>query len=276
MAALRGVNFPCFFNAYGHDLAPNAVLGRRPDRFHPMQIYRPLLKARALGFEAVHLPLCEGGEGILLDDGAIRGVHPVLVESIAIIQECASLSGLRLYWTLLDGHSMERCGDTLTRAILDGQDATARFAEHVAAAIVRRLDPKLTLAIEVVKAPEALVANYGESLDRGWDSMRSAIGTIADAIRSERAATIVTAGVSMSALAALWQGVSCLDAIDVHIADDVARLPSRTEVIGAMANAASAASALPLIAGAASITQLSDPNYSAVFYRASAELEKAG
>jgi hypothetical protein len=268
MAALRGVNLPCFFNAYGCDLAPNAVLGSHPEQSNPMRIYRPLLRARELGFEAVHLSLCEGGEGILLDNGAIRGVHPVLVESIAIIQECASLCGLRLYWTLLDGHSMERCGDSLTSAILSRQDETARFAERVAAGIVRRLDPKLTLAVEVVNEPEALIAKDAASSDRGWDNMRSAIGTIADAIRSERAASIVTAGASMSALAALWQGAPRLGAIDIHIEEDAAGLPSRSEILRTVANAAPRMSTLPLIAGSASVTQSSDGNYGAVFCRA--------
>ncbi|HVN27767.1 MAG TPA: hypothetical protein VMT64_04740, partial [Candidatus Binataceae bacterium] len=179
MAALRGLNLPPFFDAYGRDLAPNAVLGRRPPELDSMKIYRPLLETREHGFAAVHLSLCEAGEGILLDDGVILGVHPTLVESIAIIQECASLAGLRLYWTLLDAGSFVRCGETFTRAIFSEPDTAARFAERVAGSITRRLDPNLTLAVEVVNEPEALI-------ETGWDTLRAALSTIADSIRAER------------------------------------------------------------------------------------------
>src|ERR1700732_3855418 len=104
MAPLSGVSLPYFFGKYGHDLAPNSLIGLGPHSVDPREIYRPLLKAHELGYQAVRIWLCEGAEGILISDGIISGVSPVLVESIAIIQECASLGGLRLYWTLLDGH----------------------------------------------------------------------------------------------------------------------------------------------------------------------------
>jgi hypothetical protein len=267
MAALRGVNLAWFFDAYGHDFAPNAVLGTQPEKINPMQIYRPLLKARERGFEAVHLSLCEAGEGILLDGHDILGVHPMLVESIAIIQECASLCGLKIYWTLLDGHSFTRCGETVTRAILSGADATAQFAERVAIGIMRRLDPKITMAVEVVNEPEALIAANDASLDFSRDTMRSAIRIIADAIRSERSGTIVTAGAHMSALAELWRDAPRLDAIDIHLETET-RLPSRGEILSAIGNPASAGSTLPIIAGAICETasiKPTDDTYSAVF-----------
>jgi hypothetical protein len=266
MSALRGVNLAWFFDAYGRDFAPNSVLGTHPEKLNPMQIYRPLLEARARGFEVVHLSLCEGAEGILLDGHDILGVHPMLVESIAIIQECASLCGLKIYWTLLDGHSFTRCGETVTRAILSDADATARFAERVAIGILRRLDPKITMAVEVVNEPEALMAKEAAASEFS-DTMRSAIGTIADAIRSERSGTIVTAGAHKSALAWLWRGTPRLDAIDIHLESET-RLPSRVEILSAIGNPAPAVSPLPIIGGAICETasiKSTDDTYSAVF-----------
>jgi hypothetical protein len=272
MSALRGVNLAWFFDAYGRDFAPNSVLGTHPEKLNPMQIYRPLLEARARGFEVVHLSLCEGAEGILLDGHDILGVHPMLVESIAIIQECASLCGLKIYWTLLDGYSLARCGDTLTRTILSGGDAAARFAERVAIGILRRLDPKITMAVEVVNEPEALIAQEASAAEFS-DTLRSAIEMIVDAIRSERGGTIVTAGAHMSALAWLWRDAPYLDAIDIHL-DTETRLPSRLEILSAIGNPASAVSTLPIIAGAICATasiKSTDHTYSAIFRRRPAD-----
>ena len=118
MMPLPGVSLPYFFGKYGHDLAPNPLSGRGPRHVDPTKIYSPLLRAHELGYRAVRIWLCEGAEGILVNRGVITGMHPVLVESIAIIQEAAALSGLRLYWTLLDGHSWERTQDVVSCAIL--------------------------------------------------------------------------------------------------------------------------------------------------------------
>ena len=91
MNPLRGINLPYFFDEYGHDLAPNAVLRMGPREIDPVRIYRPLLAARERGCQAVRLWLCESAEGILMNAGTISGAHPVLLESVAIIQECATM-----------------------------------------------------------------------------------------------------------------------------------------------------------------------------------------
>ncbi len=196
MNRIHGINLPYFFEDYGHDLAPNVVLAMGPRKVDPMRIYAALLAARERGFRAVRVWLCENAEGILMDAGVISGAHPVLVESVAIIQECASLSGLRLYWTLLDGHSCRRTGDQVSKAILTMHDETGRFAERVAAPLVRRLDSGLTLAVEVVNEPEALSTDGSSSgsSTADWQALGVAIRTIADAVRAEHGRTLVTAG----------------------------------------------------------------------------------
>ena len=196
MNRIHGINLPYFFDAYGHDLAPNAVIAMGPGEIDPMRIYAALLAARERGFRAVRVWLCEGAEGILMDAGVISGAHPVLVESVAIIQECASLSGLRLYWTLLDAHSCRRTGDQVSKAILTVRDEAGRFAERVAAPLVRRLDSGLTLAVEVVNEPEALSteASPPGSSTAAWEALGVAIRTIAEAVRAENGKTLVTAG----------------------------------------------------------------------------------
>src|SRR5579871_5914899 len=181
MRSLFGVSVPWFFGNYGYDLAPNPLSGLGPRYVDPMELYRPLLQARELGYRAARIWLCESAEGILMSDGAITGLHPVLVESVATIQEAAALCGLRLYWTLLDAHSWERTRDQVTSTILTEMDQTARFAEQVAAPLARFLDPRLTIAIEVVNEPEALItrsASLGDE-DAQWQSYSKAINTIA-------------------------------------------------------------------------------------------------
>ena len=251
MKTLRGINLPYFFDAYGYDLAPNDLSGIGPREIDPMRIYGPLLRAREMGFEAVRIWLCESAEGILIDDGIISGVHPVLVESIAIIQECASLCGLKLYWTLLDAHSWKRNRDQISKGILTMRDEAARFGERVAAPLVRRLDPRLTLAVEIVNEPEALIgdADMPSGPPVEWATVGAAIKTIADAVRSEQAGTIVTAGAHYSALGSLWQSAPGLNAIDVHQEALESPLPSRAEVIRAVAIGEKRAASMPLIAG---------------------------
>ncbi len=272
MSPLPGVNLPYFFDAYGHDLAPNAMSGTGPREVDPMRIYRPLLAAHEMGFQAVRLWLCEGGEGILMNAGTISGVHPVLVESVAIIQECASLCGLRLYWTLLDGHSWERSRDAVSRAILSGRDEARLFADRVAAPLARRLDPRLTLAVEVVNEPEALTAAGDAASDESrleWEALGAAIKTITDAVRSERGATIVTAGSRRAALPSLWRVAPGLDAIDIHLDPD-SPLPPRSEVISTLAISPAQAASMPLIAGCcrvdATAIDAAGDGYSALFH----------
>jgi len=185
-----------------------------------------------------------------MNDGIISGLNPVLVESIAIIQECASLAGLRLYWTLLDGHSYKRTHDLLSRAMLTEPNQTARFAELVAAPLTRRLDPRLTIAIEVVNEPEALMASEAiANRDLAvWHGYGVAIRTIADAIRSERPGTLVTSGADRQILSKLWANTSGLDAIDVHIKAGMP-LPSRADIMNELAIPAREADSIPLIAG---------------------------
>jgi hypothetical protein len=270
MNRIHGINLPYFFDAYGHDLAPNAVIAMGPGEIDPMRIYAALLAARERGFRAVRVWLCEAAEGILMDAGVISGAHPVLVESVAIIQECASLCGLRLYWTLLDGRSWQRSGDPVSKAILTIRDEAGRFAERVAAPLMRRFDASLTLAVEVVNEPEALSGEGGPTGSSApvWQALGVAIRTIADAVRAEHGATLVTAGSHRAALMALWQNAPGLTAIDVH-QDAAMQLPSRAEVMAAMPAGAVRDDAMPLLSGScdatAAQTEVALEDYSAVF-----------
>ena len=271
MNRIHGINLPYFFEDYGHDLAPNVVLAMGPRKVDPMRIYAALLAARERGFRAVRVWLCENAEGILMDAGVISGAHPVLVESVAIIQECASLSGLRLYWTLLDGHSCRRTGDQVSKAILTMHDETGRFAERVAAPLVRRLDSGLTLAVEVVNEPEALSTDGSSSgsSTADWQALGVAIRTIADAVRAEHGRTLVTAGSHQAALTALWGNAPGLTAIDVH-QDAEMQLPSRAEVMALMPADTVRDDSMPLLSGSCSATATQTDgaldDYSALFF----------
>jgi len=240
MGPLHGVYLPHWPGAYGHDLAPNFGLGIESSDVNPRRIYRPLLRAREAGFDAAHLWLCEAGEGIVTEGDTVAGVHPALVESVAIIQECASLCGLRIYCSLLDGHSASRVGEKLSREIFALTDKTAQFAERVAASLIRRLDPQLTVAVEIINEPEALVAQGME-----WEGVCAAMETIAAAIEAERGGTLVTAGSSLDALPYFW-GSRWLSAVDLH-ADADSRLPGRSRVATELAR--SLPRSMPLLSG---------------------------
>jgi hypothetical protein len=266
MSPLLGVSLPYFFGKYAHDLAPNPLSGLGPHHIDPTQVYSPMLRAHELGYRAMRIWLCEGAEGILINSGVITGAHPVLVESIAIIQESAALCGLRLYWTLLDGHSARRTNDIVTRAILSEPDHTARFAELVAAPIAMRLDRRLTLAIEVINEPEALMTDNGGRDQEQWRKCGAAIKAIGDAIRSARSGTMVTAGSDHATIAMLWNSAPGLDAVGLHVKGDQA-LPSRADIMRELAISSAQAEAIPLIAGyrgdAAQQTHRAD--YNAIF-----------
>jgi hypothetical protein len=270
MNPIHGINLPYFCERYGHDLAPNVVVAMEPHKVDPMRIYAALLAARERGFRAVRVWLCESAEGILMDAGVICGAHPVLVESIAIIQECASFSGLRLYWTLLDAHSCRRTGDQVSKAILTKRDEAGRFAERVAAPLVRRLDPDLTLAVEVVNEPEALITEGGppDASVAEWQALGVAIRTIADAVHAEHGKSLVTAGSHRAALTALWGNAPGLTAIDVH-QEAAAPLPSRAEVMAIMPAGAVSDNSMPLLSGSCSATAMKAEgfdDYSALFF----------
>jgi hypothetical protein len=212
--------------------------------------------------------LCEGAEGILLEDGAISGVHPVMVESVAVIQEAASLGGLKLYWTLLDGHTGEHANDPVSRAALTQPEATSRFAELVAAALARRLDPRLTLGIEVVNQPEALIAPDASAAEEiaQWHSCGAAIETIGEAVRSELTGTLVTTGSDRKTLPQLWRSAPGLDAIDVHATGSLP-LPSRSELVKELGMSPRLAQSIPLIGGCVtSAPDASHFDYSAIFH----------
>ena len=271
MNCLHGINLPYFCEDYGHDLAPNIAVPMGPRQIDAMQIYAVLLAARERGFRAVRVWLCESAEGILMDGGVICGAHPVLVESIAIIQECASLSGLRLYWTLLDAHSCLRTGDQVSKAILTKRDEAGRFAERVATPLARRLDPDLTLAVEVVNEPEALSTEGGTpgSSTAEWQALGAAIRTITEAVRAEHGNTLVTAGSHRAALAALWGNAPGLTAIDVH-QDAEMQLPSRAEVMALMPAGAVPDNSIPLLSGSCGAAAMKADagldDYSALFF----------
>ncbi|HEV2174481.1 MAG TPA: hypothetical protein VGR71_12985, partial [Nitrospira sp.] len=175
--------------------------------------------------------------------------------------------GLKLYWTLLDGHSQEISNEQVSRTILREPDATARFADRVAAPLARRLDPHLTVAVEVVNEPEVLVRNdaLGEDAPSQWRSYATSIKVITDAIRSQRD-FLVTAGSTRSALPLLWRSAPGLDAIDVHL-DSGSTLPSRAEIDADLQMPPDLAGSLPLLVGSAGplTSTMNHLDYAAIF-----------
>jgi len=250
--ALVGVNAPYLQGAYGHDLAPS---GRTPDwpvAFTPMGAYRPLIEAAELGLGAVRLWLCENGEGLRTEGGTLVGVYPELLEAIDVFQEAAALHGVRLYWSLLDGNAVAREGDPLTRSILSDADQRARFAECVVGPVAERLDPSLTVALEIVNEPEtataACIADSAEAQPGVVPVEWSEIGaTLRAAARAVGERHRVTAGTMHVFLRDLWAAEPELSAVDVHVYHPEGGLPSRDDLVRYVGDPA--IGALPLLSG---------------------------
>lgn len=251
-----GVNLPWLDAAYGHDLAPNERFPTWPCDFDTMRSYLPLIRAKDIGFGAVRVWLCENGEGIVTENGRPAKPHERLLESVAVIQECARMLGLGVYWTLLDGNSWKREGDALTHAILTDEDTCARFAENVAAPLVAKLDPAVTFAVEVVNEPESLSPNCVKDESAvAWHVLGRSIRVIGDAVRSAQRGVTVTAGTAHVYLAQLGRAETSVDAYDVHVYHKTGGLPSREELAEAAGDARIATRAVPLILGEGGIFQ---------------------
>jgi hypothetical protein len=261
MSVLFGINLPWFDGAYGHDLAPNEQRPTWPADFRALRAYRPLVEAQALGFEAVRVWLCENGEGIVTEGGRPARPHPRLLEGIDILQECARLLGIRVYWTLLDGNAWRREGDALTHSILADPEAAARFADAVAAPIARRLAPDVTFGLEVVNEPEALSPSCVKPRTEGvpWEILARSIHRIGDGIRAAQPGTMVTAGTLHPYLGDLLGPEPGVDAVDVHAYHPSAGLPSREDLARVSGDRRIVEGSIPLIAGECGIPDDAPP-----------------
>ncbi|CAN5239456.1 hypothetical protein BH09MYX1_BH09MYX1_43650 [soil metagenome] len=223
MRSLLGVNLPYFGDSYAHDMAQNARFPGWPCDFDLGRAHEALLLARSLELEAVRIWLCEGGEGIDLDDkGRVSGVKPELLDAIKAVQAGAAISGVRIYWTLLDANGPMRDGDMLTHSILSDRDQAARFAELVAAPIARTIDPAIAIGIDVINEPETVTVDCAdvkrdhEAPFVTWEMIGTVINGVRRAVHSERG-LLVTAGTTHHFLPKLWRSGATLDAVDVHV-----------------------------------------------------------
>ncbi|MBX7190589.1 MAG: hypothetical protein K1X94_00940 [Sandaracinaceae bacterium] len=256
MRSLLGVNVPYFFGSYAHDLAPNPRFPDWPCDFDAMRVSGPLLEARALGLEAVRVWLCEGGEGLALDaNGHVRGVRPELLDAITVLEEAAQRAGTRVYWGLLDANSVHRDRDAITRSILEDRDQGARFAEHVAAVIAARLDPRIAVGLELLSEPETLTEDCADARPAGgepsigWDAIGHFLAHGKQAIESANASLVVTAGSMPVFLPKLFACGAELDAVDVHVYHDNGGLPSRADLARYASDPRILEPSFPLLAG---------------------------
>lgn len=262
--SLLGANLPYFFGSYAHDLAKNPRFPDWPCDFRQTPAYASVLEARSLGLEAVRVWLCEGAEGIEVDAaGHITGVRPELLERIALLQECALVAGLRIYFGLLDANSALRDNDVVTYSIFASEEQATRFALHVAAPIAKLLDPRVCFALEVVSEPETLTPDCPDepktssSPALSWENMGRAIRIIGDAIRAAQPNLMVTAGTNHAFLPKLWKCGASLTAVDIHVYHANGGLPSRKDLADYVGDARLLE--LPLLAGECGIPKKPGP-----------------
>jgi hypothetical protein len=253
MRSLLGVNLPYFGGAYGHDLAPSARWPDWPSELDVLASYRPLLETKELGLDAVRIWLCEGAEGLLVDaQGHVVGAHPRLLESIRVLEEGARVAGVRIYWSLLDANSASRDGDLITRSILADAEQAARFAELVVRPIVRALDPRVAVGLEIVNEPEVVTESCKDVRPENvpsvpWEDVGRAIGLASASARAERDDLLITAGTGHVFLPKLWAAGAGLTAIDIHMYHPEGGLPSRADLERYVGDPAAAG--LPILAG---------------------------
>lgn len=237
MRSLLGVNVPYFFGSYAHDLSRNPRFPDWPCDFDAMRVYGPLVEARALGLDAVRVWLCEGAEGLVLDErGHVTGVRDDLLDAITILEEGAARAGVRVYWGLLDANSVHRDGDAVTRSIVESPEQAARFADVVARRIAERLDPRIAVGLEVLSEPETITEDCADARPSGgsasisWEAIGRMIAASREAIASARPDLVVTAGTMPVFLPRLWACGAGLEAVDVHVYHANGGLPSRADL----------------------------------------------
>ncbi len=233
---LAGVNWPYLLGDYNHDLAPNERFPGWGCSFDPMVAFRHLAISRDLGFGAVRVWLCENGEGIVRDDrGLTAGVMPELLESVRVLQEGASLAGMRIYWSFLDGNSWQRNGDELTGRVARDADEAARFADRVVAPVANLFDPGLAFAVEVFNEPESLSKEVQGRGGIEWDVIVRAIRIVRARLHDLVPGVPVTSGCQAVFLPGLLADLSTggappVDALDIHVYRNDGGLPYRTDL----------------------------------------------
>jgi hypothetical protein len=174
--------------------------------------------------------------------------------------------GMGVYWSLLDGNSWKREGDTLTHAILTDEDACARFAENVAAPLAAAFDPDITFAIEVVNEPEALSPNCVKEDAVPWRVLGRSIRRIGDAVRGAHRGAKVTSGTGHVYLPEFVRAETGVDAYDVHVYHVTGGIASREELAERSGDMRIAKREIPLILGEGGVFEGGDddptiPNY---------------
>lgn len=264
MRCLLGVNLPYFGDSYAHDMAKNARLEGWPCDFDLGRAHEALLLARSMHLEAVRIWLCEGAEGIDVDgSGRVTGVKPELLDAIKGVQNGAAISGVRIYWTLLDANGPMRDGDMLTHSILADADQASRFAEHVAAPIARAIDGAIGIGVDVINEPETVTVDCADvKRDHSppfiaWETIGNVIAKARAAIRAERSDLLVTSGTTRHFLPKLWRAGATLDALDLHVYHVDGGLPPRAALEDLIGDPAIAT--IPIIAGECGIPKEPSP-----------------
>ena len=233
---LLGANLPYLMGAYDHDLAPNP---KKPDWGYSFTDWigaRYLASCKNMGLEAVRVWLCENAEGLLLNEAGMPvGVSPQLLRSVRALQGMAGLAGLRIYWSLFDGNAWQRNGDELGVRIFSDEGFAESTITHVLPELARVLDPRVSLALEILNEAESMSTEVVGTEGLSWETLAMGIRKLAGAWKNLCPRIPTTAGCQAVFLPGLWSdtakhGKPPVDAVDLHVYHHEGGLPPREDL----------------------------------------------
>eukprot|EP01125_Pyxidicula_operculata_P001123 TRINITY_DN1105_c0_g1_i1.p1 TRINITY_DN1105_c0_g1~~TRINITY_DN1105_c0_g1_i1.p1 ORF type:complete len:352 (-),score=84.63 TRINITY_DN1105_c0_g1_i1:210-1265(-) len=185
---LSGVNLPWINGAYGHDLGPNPLQPNATLYYNGSMVGAIFRDIKRVGWNAVRFYLCEGGEGILLDENQyVTGLHPTFLKNLDDFVARAQQVDLLLYLTFSDSFIDPETRSYKFRSPIIDPIQQDNYLRNVINPIAARYKGnKNILAFEVIDEIERDVAglegNY-ETFGAEWDQARNFISRCVNAIK---------------------------------------------------------------------------------------------
>lgn len=215
---------------YGSDLTGRLDTHYWADRFRRM---------RARGLRVARIWLFENGEGLVLTsrNGGITGLRPDFIANVMRLMQLAEASGVKIYWTLLNGNTARNRGFFAAQYNIhtDSYSEGERFRNLavIPLAALMAASPS-TFGIDILNEVEATIFS---GIGKDWATMREFIRRTRDAIKSVAPEVPVTASGGWHVTLAThglgaFDGLG-LDFFDIHIYHFTGRFPGCKAIVAA-------------------------------------------